>query len=171
MDQIKIGKYIKDLRVNKKLTQKELADILHISHQAVSKWENGETLPDTSILLELAELLNTTVDNILHGGIYLVNDRKLISITDILEGIECFRKIKTILKKESLFYQGMIEGISNKMNFDFEDALNNHTEILVAEIILQGIKQSNMYVLKEEVEKYFTNQKLITIINKELERI
>ena len=71
MDQIKIGMFIQKLRKEKGLTQKELADKFNISFQAVSKWENGETLPDSSLLLELAKVLGTSVDCLLHGGFYL----------------------------------------------------------------------------------------------------
>ena len=68
MDNIKIGKYIKTLRKNKNMTQKELADELCVSFQAVSKWEIGETLSDTSLLLKLCDILDTSVDKLLNGG-------------------------------------------------------------------------------------------------------
>ncbi|MBR1747053.1 MAG: helix-turn-helix transcriptional regulator [Clostridia bacterium] len=51
MDNLKIGNYIKELRIKNNLMQTELADQLCISFQAVSKWELGETVPDTAILL------------------------------------------------------------------------------------------------------------------------
>ena len=54
MDTIKVGSFIKDKRNEKNLTQKELAEVLNVTPQAVSKWEKGETLPDTAILLDLA---------------------------------------------------------------------------------------------------------------------
>ena len=50
MDTLKIGQYIQHLRKAAGMTQKELAEKLNISFQAVSKWENGDTLPDTGIL-------------------------------------------------------------------------------------------------------------------------
>ena len=55
MDTLKIGQYIQHLRKAAGMTQKELAEKLNISFQAVSKWENGDTLPDTGILLDLCE--------------------------------------------------------------------------------------------------------------------
>lgn len=55
MDNAKIGAYIQMLRRRAGLTQKELAEKLNISFQAVSKWETGESLPDTGILLDVAD--------------------------------------------------------------------------------------------------------------------
>ena len=53
MDTLKIGHYIQQLRKSAGMTQKELAEKLSISFQAVSKWENGDALPDTGLLLDL----------------------------------------------------------------------------------------------------------------------
>ncbi len=94
MDQIKIGKFIQALRKENGLTQKELADKLHLSFQAISKWELGETLPDTGILLELCKILNTSVDMLLHGGIYVLNNRKLMQIKDVENGFKAMLDIK-----------------------------------------------------------------------------
>ena len=57
-----LGQKLKELRFEKDLTQKELADKLHVSFQTVSKWENGENEPDISTLKELAALFNCSVD-------------------------------------------------------------------------------------------------------------
>lgn len=61
----KVGKQIALLRKEKGLTQEKLADSLNISSQAVSKWENGHTLPDTVLLPELSSMLGCSIDNIL----------------------------------------------------------------------------------------------------------
>ena len=50
MNQIKIGKFIAELRKEKKLTQKDLADKLGVTDKAISKWENGRGMPDVSYL-------------------------------------------------------------------------------------------------------------------------
>ena len=67
----KIGLYIKKLRKEKGITQQQLADKLSVSFQAVSKWETGETLPDTGLLLDLCNELGTTADALLNGGIII----------------------------------------------------------------------------------------------------
>ena len=60
-----IGENIKMLRVQKHLTQKDLAQALGISPQAVSRWEHGITCPDIFSLPMLARLLNVTIDRLL----------------------------------------------------------------------------------------------------------
>lgn len=67
MDVRKIGALISELRRNKDYTQGELANLLNVSHQAVSKWERGESLPDIGLLPELASLLGITIDALLSG--------------------------------------------------------------------------------------------------------
>ncbi len=65
LNNIEIGEYITQLRKGRGLTQNEVAEKLAITYQAVSKWERGETLPDVSLLPELARILETTVDDVL----------------------------------------------------------------------------------------------------------
>lgn len=85
MDTLKIGRYIRHLRKAAGMTQKELAEKLHISFQAVSKWENGDTLPDTGILLDLCDILNTTADKLLNGGSLAAVERRLTN-SDFITG-------------------------------------------------------------------------------------
>ncbi|GGE58949.1 helix-turn-helix domain-containing protein [Priestia taiwanensis] len=63
-----VGSYISKLRKEKGLTQNDLANELNVSHQAVSKWERGESLPDMGTLLALASFFEVTTDSILSGG-------------------------------------------------------------------------------------------------------
>ena len=67
MDLIKIGKFIADTRKKKNLTQIQLAERLNITDRAVSKWECGRSMPDSSIMLELCEVLEISVNELLTG--------------------------------------------------------------------------------------------------------
>ncbi len=67
MDQIKIGKFIAECRKRENLTQMQLAEKLGISDRAVSKWENGKAMPDSSIMLELCDILKINVNDLLCG--------------------------------------------------------------------------------------------------------
>lgn len=67
MDQIKIGRFIAETRKSKNLTQKQLAEKLSISDKTVSKWECGKGLPDVTIMLDLCEELQITVNDLLTG--------------------------------------------------------------------------------------------------------
>ena len=67
MDQIKIGRFIAVRRKRANLTQLQLADRLGITDKAISKWERGITMPDTSIMLELCDILGISVNELLSG--------------------------------------------------------------------------------------------------------
>ena len=67
MDQVKIGQFIKTMRKEKNLTQREIADRLNISEKTVSKWETGNGLPEVSSMLPLCELLEISVNELLSG--------------------------------------------------------------------------------------------------------
>lgn len=69
MDAVKTGKFIQKKRTDLKMTQQGLADIINVSATAVSKWENGHSLPDISMLEPLADALDTTVSEIILGEI------------------------------------------------------------------------------------------------------
>lgn len=62
---LEIGKKIKELRLSKKLTQKDLAKILNVTPQAISKWERNESNPDIQMLVTLSKYFNISVDDIL----------------------------------------------------------------------------------------------------------
>ena len=74
MDQVKIGKFISERRKNAGLTQMQLAEMLGITDRAVSKWETGRALPDSSIMLELCTILKITVNDLLSGEVIKVDD-------------------------------------------------------------------------------------------------
>ena len=69
MDQIKIGKFIAECRKKNNLTQMQLADRLNITDRAVSKWETGKAMPDSSIMLDLCDILGITVNDLLFGEV------------------------------------------------------------------------------------------------------
>ena len=67
MDQIKIGRFITERRKKASLTQMQLAEKLGITDKAVSKWERGIAMPDTSIMLKLCDILGISVNELLCG--------------------------------------------------------------------------------------------------------
>lgn len=67
MDQIKIGKFIAELRKKKKMTQEELAEKLGVTNRSVSRWENGKCMPDLSLLPLLSKELDITINELLSG--------------------------------------------------------------------------------------------------------
>lgn len=69
MQNERIGKVIKVLRTERKLTQKQLADKLGISDKAVSKWERGLGAPELSLIGELSDVLDVSIGNLLSGDL------------------------------------------------------------------------------------------------------
>lgn len=67
MDQEKIGRFIATCRKENGYTQASLAEKLGITDRAISKWENGKSMPDASIMLELCEMLKISVNELLTG--------------------------------------------------------------------------------------------------------
>ena len=69
MNQKQIGKFISIMRRQKGMTQAQLAQLLHVSDRAISKWENGRGLPDPSNMMMLAQALCITVNELLSAGV------------------------------------------------------------------------------------------------------
>ena len=76
MDQIKIGRFIAERRKKIGLTQMQLAERLNITDRAVAKWENGRSLPDSSIMLELCDILKISVNDLLCGEVVIMDNYK-----------------------------------------------------------------------------------------------
>lgn len=69
MNNSQVGKLIRELRTEKNMTQRQLAKRLHITEQAVSKWERGLGGPDISLLSGLSEILGVNIEKILAGDL------------------------------------------------------------------------------------------------------
>lgn len=67
MDQEKVGSFLRTLRNEKSITQSELAERLGVSNRSISRWENGATMPDFDLLIELAKYYDVEVGEILDG--------------------------------------------------------------------------------------------------------
>ena len=74
MDQIRIGRFIAERRKRVGLTQAQLAEKLNITDRAVSKWETGKAMPDSSIMLELCGILAITVNDLLSGEVVVMEN-------------------------------------------------------------------------------------------------
>lgn len=68
MDQSKIGKFIAECRKNNKLTQEQLAEKLGVTSKSISRWENGKTMPDLSLMRPLCDILDITINELISGG-------------------------------------------------------------------------------------------------------
>ena len=84
----KVGKFIKKIRKDNKLTQQKLADKYGVTYQAVSKWENGINLPEVTLIRQMSKDFDISVEDILDGKLTKKRKRKyLISIIIIINVI------------------------------------------------------------------------------------
>ncbi|MBR5121416.1 MAG: helix-turn-helix transcriptional regulator [Oscillospiraceae bacterium] len=88
MNQIKIGKFIAERRKAVDLTQMQLAEKLNVTDRAVSKWETGRSLPDSSIMLELCEILKITVNDLLSGEVVTMDNYNKEMENNLLEMVK-----------------------------------------------------------------------------------
>lgn len=122
MDAKKIGEFLKNLRKAKGLTQQAVADELYVNSKTISKWENGDSIPDISIILNVAAFYGVTVDEILKGS---RNDTNLINKEE--EDLKNERLISNVIRR--------------KYNIYFYIALGVLMLFFITSIILYGYKK------------------------------
>lgn len=108
MDPIRIGAFLKELRKERNLTQEAIAGKFGVTQRSVSRWENGTTMPDISVLIELADFYDIDIRELLRG------ERKSENMdTDLKETLEMVAEYTEadkakILKKVYICGQGML---------------------------------------------------------------
>ncbi len=112
MNQVKIGKFIAECRKKNNLTQMQLAEKLNITDRAISKWENGKAMPDSSIMLDLCNELKISVNELLSGEMIDMEniDKKTEQL--LLEMTE--REVEQ--NKKLMFYEYVI-GCTSSISF------------------------------------------------------
>ena len=116
MDQIKVGKFITECRKKKNLTQMQLAEKLNITDRAVSKWENGKSMPDSSIMLDLCNILGISVNELLRGEVIDMKNYNEMAEKTLLEmakkeerqNKKLMTSMWTILITSFIFYIGIL---------------------------------------------------------------
>ena len=165
MNTEKISKQIAVLRKAKGLTQSELGERLGVSFQAVSKWERGETLPDITLLPNLAKILETTVDFILSSDEKAIEYKGRFSVADMRKGLNCLKYAGEYLGTDNLIYRSAIKGINTELNTDIEKAFSDDYvyEAFLAETIIQNLI-SGMYVDITDVKNNFKHEHFKNIV-------
>ena len=108
MDYEKIGKFIYELRKEKQITQKELADILSVTTQAVSKWERGLGCPDISLLRPIADYFHISIGELLNGE--KINQKEMLEKVDdiLMKNLETMQEKR---KKDRILLISIVIGI------------------------------------------------------------
>lgn len=116
MNQVKIGKFIAECRKKNNLTQMKLAEKLNITDRAISKWENGKAMPDSSIMLDLCNELKISVNELLSGEMIDMKNYNEIAEKTLLEMAKkeerqnkrLMTSMWTILITSAIFYIGIL---------------------------------------------------------------
>lgn len=171
-----IGIFIATLRKELNMTQSDVADALHISHQAVSKWERLESLPDITLLPELAKLFNVTMEELLQGKRFKeeerqnINSHEEIFINDVaIENIEEAKQALRIIENKTEILKEIapitkpkvLDQVMNDIEFDLEE-IEDFLPFLGAEvfdkIINQAIKTHTIHKLQEEIYPFLNEE-------------
>lgn len=165
MDIKKVGEQIAVLRKSKNLTQSELGERIGVSFQAVSKWERGETLPDVTLLPDLAKILETTVDFILLGNEKVIEYKGKITVADMKKGLNCLKNAGEHLGAENIIYRAAVNGINKDLNTDIEEAFTNDYvfEAFLAEAIIQNL-MAGLYVDISDVKNNFKHEHFKNVV-------
>lgn len=141
MDQIKIGKFIAEMRKEQDLTQKDLADALGISNKTISKWECGNGMPDYSIMENLCDVLKINVNELISGERLPSADYTKKAEENIMSLIQESSKMKQTSKLEFIIsiiaMIGLIGGLL-LMIFSFGGmaAFSNFLDVPILTIVL-----------------------------------
>ena len=153
MDQVKVGKFITQCRKNKNLTQFQLAEKLNITDRTISKWETGKGMPDSSIMLELCNELDITVNELLSGEVIKMENYNRKAEENLLE----MAKKEEVQNKKMMMYEWVIGGLSSitflilmfTTSFAVENIIARVTLFILAFLVLII---GNSFALKIETE-------------------
>ncbi len=162
------GKIIKEIRKNNNLTQKELADKLFVTYQAVSKWENNKSIPDIAILQKISELYNIDLNNLTNKNKKNPNKLYLLIIIIILILLSSIG-ILYLNNHSHDFEMRTIETTCNDFNLSGTIAYNkDKTAIYISEIDYCGLNKDQIYdTITSTLYQNENNKEKIIITNKE----
>ena len=132
MNQIKIGKFIAKCRKKKNLTQFQLAERLNITDRAISKWETGKGMPDSSIMLDLCNELDISVNELLSGEEIKMENYNTKAEENLLE----MAKKEEIQNKKMMMYEWVIGCLSSITFLVLMFTLSFAVENVIAKVIL-----------------------------------
>lgn len=164
MDQQKIGDYLRQLRIEKNLTQGQLAEKFNTTNRSVSRWENGKNLPDISLLVELADFYNVDIREILDGESKTNNansDAKdtAAKIADYA-GVEQNRLL-TWVRRISLIGVILMVGILALLTFTYEPGILSFTCYVLCVLAFMAMAVLALYT-NGLLNKLTKNKKIVT---------
>jgi len=167
MDPKKIGNLIYELRTKNNLTQKELADKLLVTSQAISKWENGRGIPDIEMIQKLSEVFQIDISELLTGNIktnYSKYQTKNIMIISTITIIVLLILTLTIIK------------INDKNDFQISKLASDNDQFHVKGIIAYNNNKKSIYISdvdyssQEDQKEYLNLECVLYEVNGDIEK-
>lgn len=165
IDKKKIGEFICLLRNEKGLTQKELSEQLCVSNKAISKWENGQSLPDVSLLIPISEIFDVTVTELLQGqrNLNIKNNEDENTIKKIIDLVEeknenhlQNKKIKSIYI--IVFILSALVVCITYLEYGKNAVLNNNFFVIFILSVIFGL--NFCFFAKSKLPKYYDENKI-----------
>jgi transcriptional regulator with XRE-family HTH domain len=150
-DTKKFGAYVLRKRKNADMTQSGLAEKLDLTRQAVSKYETGDSFPDISILIKIAEIFGITLDELINSGNPTKGETKILK--NILDE-ENLININDILNLAPLIKPSILGAFSEKLN-------NDGIDISQIVFLVQYLNDNNVLHLLNSVEHDALNEELL----------
>ena len=154
MDANATGRFIAELRKQKGYTQKELAEKLMVTDKAISRWETGKGLPDTSLLKPLGDILGVSVSELLFGRIIEEADMKDQTDKIILESLNYSKRMLVSTISVILFIIGIALIISPLFSASKGYTWISGLAIVAIAIFYTYIRNWSMYRF---LSNYFSN--------------
>ena len=152
-DTIKFGKALSNLRKQADMTQNEVADRLNLSRQAVSKYERGESFPDISVLVVIAEMFGITLDRLISCGEPTAGESIILkSVAQGDEDIDA-HNVADVVNLAPLLKPSVLAGISAKLEEQGIDIsyIVELAEYLNDESVIRLIEKSNLDGIGDEL--------------------
>lgn len=150
MNQIKIGKFIAECRKKNNLTQMQLAEKLNITDRAISKWENGKAMPDSSIMLDLCNELKISVNELLSGEMIEMKNYDKKAEENLLKLNKSNEKKKKIIVKFGIVIGLLILIITIIQLYSFAMQISKSN---LDNVLLQGKENQELYIQIHELEE------------------
>lgn len=160
----KFGVYLSNLRKKADMTQSDVADRLNVTRQAISHYECGDTFPDVSILVNIADLFNVSLDELIRSGSPSTSEAHILTNIALGKDVSQNNNINDLINLAPLLKPSLLEKLSDKLS---NDGINISGIVELAkylndESIVNMLEKVNI----EDADNKFI-EKLIPILNNE----
>lgn len=151
MNQVQIGKFIAELRKEKHMTQAELGEKVGVTNKTVSRWENGNYMPDISVMQLLCKTLDISINELISGRHLSEIDYKEKAESNL---IFSFNQVESIRREKRIidFFSGAGTGLLVSALYSSDSV--RRTAVIVVGLVMIGIG----WYRKAKYDKYFISE-------------